>query len=248
VSGPQTEWGRRVLSRLRVAGDERVIDAGCGTGRLTAELLRMIPRGRLVAIDRSWNMLLTARANLRPEFGSRVSFVRVNLPALPVTGWADLVFSTATFHWVQDHEALFAGVFGALRPGGRLFAQCGGGPNLVEAHRLAEQVMRRDPFAAHFRDWAPVWEFSSAETARERLLRAGFVDIRTSIEPAPTTLADEASYREFVTTVIYHVHLAQLPGEGLRQQFVDEITRAAAAQDPPFTLDYWRLNLEGRRP
>jgi trans-aconitate 2-methyltransferase len=237
-----------VLSRLAVAGDERVIDAGCGTGRLTGELLQMLPHGRLVAIDRSWNMLLTARANLRPDFGSRVSFVRVNLPALPFSGWADLVFSTATFHWVRDHEALFAAVFRALRSGGRLFAQCGGGPNLAAAHRLAEEVMGRDPFAPYFRDWTHVWEFSSAETARERLLRAGFVDVRTSIEPAPTTLADEESYREFVTTVIYHVHLATLPDESLRGRFIDEVTRAAAAQDPPFTLDYWRLNLEGRRP
>jgi trans-aconitate methyltransferase len=248
VSGPQTEWGRRVLSRLSVRGDELVVDAGCGSGRLTGALMRMLPRGRIVAIDRSWNMLLTARANLRPEFGDRISFVRVELPSLPFNNTLDLVFSTATFHWVRDHEALFGQILGALKPEGRLFAQCGGGPNLADAHRLAEEVMHRQPFSPYFRDWSGVWEFSDADLAATRMRNAGFVDVTTSLEPAPTTLADEASYREFVTTVIYNPHLAVLPEGELRLRFIDDITAKAALQDPPFTLDYWRLNVEGRKP
>lgn len=248
VSEPQTSWGRRVLSRLTLNGDERVIDAGCGTGRLTGELLARLPRGRLVAVDRSWNMLLAARANLRPDYGGRVAFVRVELPRMPFDGWADLVFSTATFHWVADHEALFADIHRALRPGGRLFAQCGGGPNLAGAHRLAEDVMRREPFARYFESWSGVWEFSTPEQAARRMASAGFTNIQTSLEPAPTTLVDEESYREFVTTVIYNAHLTYLPEGPLRRQFIDEVTSRAAQQDPPFTLDYWRLNLEGSRP
>jgi hypothetical protein len=82
----------------------------------------------------------------------------------------------------------------------------------------------------------------------ERLSRAGFTHIRTSLEEAPTTLADEASYREFVTTVIYNPHLARLPDEGLRARFIDEVTKLAAQAEPAYTLDYWRLNLEARRP
>jgi trans-aconitate methyltransferase len=248
VSGPQTTWGRRVLSRLEVAGDERVIDAGCGTGRLTADLMARLPRGRLMAIDRSWNMLLTARANLRPEFGGRISFARVELPAMPFGEWADLVFSTATFHWVRDHAALFANVFQSLRSRGRLFAQCGGGPNLARAHALAERVMHEDPFAPFFSDWPGVWEFSTPEITAERLRRAGFIDVRTNLEEAPTTLADETSYREFVTTVIYNPHLARIPDPALRARFIDEITALSAAEPTPFTLDYWRLNLEGTKP
>jgi trans-aconitate methyltransferase len=248
VSGPQTAWGQRVLSRLTLAGDERVIDAGCGTGRLTGELAERLPRGRLVAIDRSWNMLLTARANLRPQHGRRISFACVELPRLPFSRWADLVFSTATFHWVRDHDALFVEILGALRPGGRLFAQCGGGPNLEQAHRLAEEVMHSAPFARYFNGWSGAWEFSTPEQAAARMGAAGFVDIAASLEAAPTTLADEASYREFVTTVIYNPHLERLPDAALRARFIDEVTARAARQSPPFTLDYWRLNLEGRRP
>ncbi len=248
VSGPQTSWGHKVLARLSVRGDERAIDAGCGSGRLTGELMQRLPDGRLVAIDRSWNMLMTARANLRPAFGDRVRFAQVSLPALPFSNWADLVFSTATFHWIPDHPALFRNIHQALRQGGRLLAQCGGGPNLKRAHALAERLMCAEPFAPYFAGWPGPWEFASAETTAERLAGAGFVDIETNIEAAPTMLATEADYREFVTTVIYHPHLARLPAGALKQSFLDQVTALSAAEDEPFTLDYWRLNLSARKP
>jgi trans-aconitate 2-methyltransferase len=248
VSGPQTSWGQTVLNRLHVNGDERAIDAGCGSGRLTGELMERIPGGRLVAIDRSWNMLMTARANLRPVLGPRVSFVQVSLPDLPFAGWADLVFSTATFHWVKDHQALFAGIFKTLRSGGRLHAQCGGGPNLHRAHELAEEVMHSSTFDRFFGDWPGPWEFANAEVTADRLKKAGFTDIETGLEEAPTTLATEADYREFVTTVIYHPHLERLPDAPLKQAFIDRVTELAAKEPVPFTLDYWRLNMQAKKP
>lgn len=247
VSAPQTSWGEKVLARLALRGDERAIDAGCGSGRLTGALLARLPHGQLVAIDRSWNMLQTARANLRPVFGAQVRFVQVALPEMPFNGWADLIFSTATFHWVSDHPALFANLFTALRPGGRLHAQCGGGPNLAQAHALAEQVMARSPFADYFIDWPGPWAFASDSITRDRLTTAGFGDVVTNLEPAPTVLASEADYREFVTTVIYHPHLSRLP-EALRSAFIDEVTALSAVQPEPFTLDYWRLNMQAVRP
>ena len=248
VSGPQTSWGQRVLSRLSVNGDERAIDAGCGSGRRTGELMARLPRGRLVAIDRSWNMLITARANLRPTFGDRVSFAQVSLPAMPFANWADLVFSTATFHLIKDRQALFNNILTGLRPGGHLMAQCGGGANLARAHALAEQLMHAEPFAEYFGDWPGPWEFANAEVTAERLHRAGFTEVVTSLEEAPTTLASEADYREFVTTVIYHAHLERLPTASLKQAFIDWVTELSAREDPPFTLDYWRLNISAKRP
>ncbi|HET9704093.1 MAG TPA: methyltransferase domain-containing protein [Vicinamibacterales bacterium] len=248
VSGPQTSWGQKVLARLQVRGDERAIDAGCGSGRLTAALMERLPAGRLLAIDRSWNMLMTARANLRPAFGPRVSFVQVDLPHLPVNEWADLVFSTATFHWVKDHPSLFAGIYAALRSGGRLHAQCGGGPNLAGAHALAARLMHAEPFAPYFVEWPGPWEFAAADVTATRLRGAGFVDIDASLEEAPTTLATEADYREFVTTVIYHPHLDRLPNPSLKAAFIDGVTELSSQDDPPFTLDYWRLNMNAIKP
>ena len=247
VSTPQATWGQRVLGRLSLAGNERVIDAGCGSGRLTGDLLDRLPHGQVLAIDRSWNMLQTARANLRPTHGHHVRFAQVSLPAMPCAGWADVVFSTATFHWVDDHPTLFAQVRTALRPGGRLHAQYGGGPNLANAHALATTVMREEPFAEVFANWKDLWTFTSADEAAEQLTTAGFIDVHAWLEPAPTRLASADDYREFIATVNYRTQVAALPLP-LQDRFLDRITTLAGQQEEPYLLDYWRLNVTAARP
>ena len=143
--------------------------------------------------------------------------------------------------------ALSRNLFKALRPGGRLHAQCGGGANLAEAHALADQVMQRPAFAEYFTGWPGPWLFATDIETRARLVATGFTDVQTDLEAAPTTLASEEDYREFVTTVIYHPHLSRLP-ESLKDRFIDEVTELSAAQSSPFTLDYWRLNMRAVRP
>jgi len=246
VSAPQTAWGRRVLERLPLRGTEHVIDAGCGTGRLTTELLERLPEGVVAAVDRSANMLAVARSELRPRFGSRVRFVRADVSRLPFSDWADVVFSTATFHWVLNHPALFRELHRALKPGGLLLAQCGGGANLARIHARAEHIMGQRPFRPHFTSWTSPWEFATDTVAAERLSAAGFHQVEASLEPALTVLAGAGEYREFLRCVIMHPHLEYLPGD-LHDPFLDGLVSQAAHDSPPFSLDYWRLNLRGRK-
>jgi trans-aconitate 2-methyltransferase len=236
-----------VLARLPLEGGERVLDVGCGTGRLTERLLDRLPRGRAIGVDRSANMLRGAREHLA-RHGRRVAFVHADAAWLPFHRAADAIFSTATFHWVLDHDRLFASLFTALAPGGRLVAQCGGGPNLHRIHERSRALMREPPFAPFFARWTTPWEFAGAETTGRRLRRAGFTGVRTWIEPAPVVQPDAAAYREFVEHVICRPHLSYLPDAGLQARFLDRLTDAAARDTPPFELDYWRLNLEARRP
>jgi len=130
ISGPQQAWGRRVLGRLALQGHERVLDLGCGTGRVTGEIAACVPRGRVVGLDRSPAMLATAGAWLR-EHAPGVRLVLGDGAALPFRRAFDAVFSGATFHWIHDHAALFRSIITALEPGGRLVAQCGGAGNLA---------------------------------------------------------------------------------------------------------------------
>ncbi len=252
VANAHVDWGRVVLDRLPLRGDETVIDAGCGTGRLTELLLERLPAGRVLAIDRSANMLARAEAHLRPRFGDRVRFLRADLQSLELDldldAAVDAVFSTATFHWLPDHPRLFAGLFRVLRPGGRLVAQCGGGPNIARLRERLRPLMRREPFAPSFAGWDGPWTFADAAETAERLRTAGFQDVATEVIPALTTLPDVARYREFVATVVLGAHLDRLPNDAMRSRFVDALVEPASDDEPPFSLDYWRLNLEGRRP
>jgi trans-aconitate 2-methyltransferase len=247
VSAPQFAWGKKVLDRVRLQGDETVLDAGCGTGRLAGELLERLPRGRVLAVDLSRNMLQTARRQLEPRFAGRVCFVVSDLQRLPFHQVADGIFSAAVFHWIKDHERLFRSLHSALRPGGWLEAQCGGGPNLAALLQRAQALISAPPLAQFFIGWQSPWEYASPETTAERLRRAGFSDVSTGLEPAPVQLSGAEEYREYLANVIFHRHLERISQPELRRQFLDQLMRQSAQDDPPFLLDYWRLNMSARR-
>jgi trans-aconitate 2-methyltransferase len=246
LSGPQVSWGKKVLSRLKLRGDEVVLDAGCGTGRLTAELLDALPHGRAVGIDLSKNMLASAHQHLA-GFTSRVSLVACDLLHLPFENAFDGIVSTAAFHWVLDHDRLFANLYRALVSGGWLEAQCGGGPNIARVRAQAGALVASREYAGYFADFQEPWLFQDAESAAECLRRAGFVEVETSVEPALTVLENAEHYKEFVRNIILRRHLANIPTEAERAQFMAKLMERAAQDDPPFSLDYWRLNLRGRK-
>jgi len=248
VSNPHVNWGVAVLEQLPLAGDEVVVDLGCGTGRLTAMLLERLPRGRVVAIDRSANMTHAAHEYLGQLFPSRVDVVMADATAVPVAGAADAVFSTATFHWVLSHEALFASIFSALKPGGRLVAQCGGGRNLERVRERSDRLLGAPEFRDYFTQFQKPWNYADSDSTAARLTAAGFVDVSTSLESSPVRFRDAASFAEFVTTVICRPYMACLPDARTRDAFIGSLTRDAAADDPPFELDYWRLNMRARKP
>ena len=247
VSDPQVEWGIPVLARLPLEGDEFVIDVGCGTGRLTEKLLERLPRGRALAVDLSSNMIGVAREYLRGRFGTRVAFALADAAALPVNGLASAIFSTATFHWVLDHDSLFRSLHTALKPGGRLIAQCGGTRNIERVDRRCLALMREPRFSPYFAGWSGPWNFADAEATATRLRRAGFADVWTGVEYAPVLQPDAAAYREFVTNAVCRHHLSRLPDEALKDRFMSAVTDMAAGDNPPFELDYWRLNIDATK-
>lgn len=247
ISAPQVSWGKKVLSRVALRGDERVLDAGCGTGRLTRDLLEALPRGQVVALDVSRNMIEAARGYLLPDFRERVEFACCDLLDLPFEQQFDGIFSTASFHWVLDHERLFRNLYRALRPGGWLCAQCGGGKNLDRLLSRVRAPMAAPAFEKYFVGYKSPWEYSDAETAANRLRHAGFEQIHTSLEEAPTTFPNAQEFQQFVESVILRNHLERIPDQTARQQFLAQLTEQSTADDPPFLLDYVRLNLQARR-
>ena len=246
LSSPQVMWGRSVLARLKLDGDETVVDAGCGTGRLTAELLERLPAGRVIAIDLSGNMLDVASAMLEPRFPGRVHFAQCDLLDVCVASVADVVFSTATFHWVLDHPRLFREIRSMLVPGGRLVAQCGGAGNLQRTHLRAMALMKTKRYVRALAAWKDPWEFADAGTTETRLRDAGFTDIETWLESAPTPMPDAETFGSFARTVVLRPYLAILNDDSLRASFIEELTAEFAKDDPPFVFDYWRLNISAR--
>jgi trans-aconitate 2-methyltransferase len=234
VSVPQVEWALKVLERLPLRGDETVLDAGCGSGRVTRLLLERLPRGHVVAVDSAQSMVEHAREALD---SARTTVLQANLTELVLDEPVDAAFSNAVFHWIGDHDALFVRLYAALRPGGRLVAQCGGGGNVQRFHEAANEVSAEQPYADHLAAWNGPWHFASAEQTAERLERAGFTEIATWLEPYPVTPPDPIT---FVRTVCLGPHLQRLP-EDLREPYVEAVCELSGT-----TLDYVRLNIEAK--
>jgi trans-aconitate 2-methyltransferase len=232
VADPQTRWGMAVLDRLPLQGDETVIDAGCGTGRVTEHLLRRLPRGKVVALDASAAMLEQARERLAGD--ARVRLVHADLlsftaedlgDAAPV----DAVFSTATFHWVLDHDRLFANLAAVIRPGGRLVAQCGARGNIEGLTAVVRSLGVERPGS---------WLYASAEDTISRLENAGFTGIEVWTNPEPTPFDSTAELRDFLEAVCLRECVA-LMDDQQRADFLD----AVLARMPERVIDYVRLNI-----
>lgn len=233
VSDPQFQWGTEVLGRLELRGDESAIDAGCGSGKVTEKLLDRLPDGKLLAVDGSGAMIAKARERL----GERASYLVADLAELEVAEPVDLVFSTATFHWIPDHDGLFRHVRAALGPGGRLVAQCGGQGNVARHAEAIARVAAKPEFAGHLEQASGIWNFAGPEETEQRLRKAGFAAARCWLEPKPVTPPDPLA---FTSTVTLGPLLAQLP-EDKRRPFAEAIL---AESEKPLTLDYVRLNIE----
>ena len=235
VSTPMVDLARPVLARLDLRGDETVLDAGCGSGRVTLLLLERLPAGHVIAVDSAPSMVEHARDAL----GHRATVLQASLTELDLDRAVDAVFSTAVFHWIADHARLFARLFAALRPGGQLVAQCGGAGNVERLHRAARAAAAEPPYAEYLGGWQGPWNFAGADETAERLRRAGFEGVETWLEEAPVRPPDPAHY---LRTICLGPHLERLP-ENLRPGYVDAVLERADDE-----LDYVRLNIAARRP
>jgi trans-aconitate 2-methyltransferase len=231
--------GREVLERLRLTGDETVIDAGCGSGRITQALLERLPHGSVIAVDSSASMIEAAAERLQREgaHDGRLQLRRADLLELELDELADAVLSTATFHWIADHERLFSRLRALLRDGGQLVAQCGGAGNITTLRARVRPVQERDPYAEHFDGWETPWNYADPDSTRERLLDAGFTHASCWLQDAPR---QPEHPREFLATIVLGPHVQQLP-EQLRERFMDDVM---AELGEPVVVDYMRLNID----
>jgi trans-aconitate 2-methyltransferase len=235
VSAPLEAMGRDVLDRLDLRGDERVLDAGCGTGRVTAALVERLPRGEVVGVDGSPAMIEQARERLGEGVDLRVA----DLPELRLEKPVDAILSTATFHWIADHDKLFARLIELLNPGGRLAAQCGGAGNIAAVETALRSVAAREPYAEALANWDGPWNFASPQETAARLRRLGWVDVWTWPQEVRVEPDDP---HEYFATVILGSHLERLEA-GQREPFVAAVLAELAE---PVAV-YIRLNILARR-
>ena len=237
ISCPQAAMAQPVLDRLELRGDETVLDAGCGSGRVTAALLERLPRGGVVAVDADAGMVEHARAALPAD---RAEVHNQDLTALFLDAPVDAVFSNAVFHWVPDHDALFTALARALRPGGRLSAQCGGQGNVAGVQAAADAIVAAEPVLRdRFAGWRRPWHFAVPQDTEQRLHAAGFADVACWLEPWPVSPDDVETY---LRTICLGPYLELVP-KAQHAAFARDVAGRVGGE-----LDYVRLNITARMP
>ncbi len=233
IADPMFRWGATVVGWLELDGHESVLDAGCGSGRVTELLAERLPRGTVIALDGSPSMLEQARARL-DRFGDRVEYVEADLGgAMVLAAPVDAILSTATFHWIRDHDALFRNLAAAARPDGMLAAQCGGAGNLGVVAAAAWEL-GVDAFGTKV--------YATPEETTERLERAGFTDVECWLHAEPTAFETADDLETYLATIVLGDHLAAIGADDGRA-FVHEVV----ARIPGLEIDYVRLNIRARR-
>lgn len=247
VATVQERWGIEVLKKIPRGSYDEILDAGCGSGRLTAHLLRRFPGARVVGLDRSSEMLEQAARTLH-RFHRRLQLVHGDLRAAqPGTGF-HLIFSNATFHWVQDHRHLFRNLHGWLAPGGRLVAQCGGAGNLRRIEALTPVLSKLREFKRYFRGFVRPVNYASPEETRQHLEDSGFEEIQVWTRAAPTSFPGRAGFKDFLSNVILVPNLGQLSDANLKEAYLETFLDIYEKKyGRVYMLDYVRLNIHAKK-
>ncbi len=243
IGKPMRRWAQAVIDDLHLSGDETVLDAGCGSGSVTFDLLEKLPRGKIYALDASQEMIDSLTKQLAERDETRVHPLRASLTDLTLPEQVDRIFSNAVFHWIPDDDALFGALYRACKPGGQLRAQCGGFGNNNHVLESVAIVRQQERFAKHLAGFTDSKKYRTPEEATAALERAGWRDVRARLHDQPVPFEDPEEAALYVRTILLRDHIARLPedeGVAYSQAVVAETVQRYGT---PYVADYVRLDL-----
>lgn len=248
IGTPMRRWAQAVIDDLDLRGDETVLDAGCGSGSVTFDLLERLPRGRIYAVDSSPPMIEKLNRSIEERGETRIHPILADLTDFSLPEPADCTFSNAVLHWIREDDALFKSLINATRPGGRFRAQCGGYGNISRFWRAVDAVSRREPFSQHLPEQNDHRNYRTPERATETMTRAGWADIRARLFDSPVTFDAEEDAVLYLRTIILQSQVGRLPEELQGPYLRAVIAETIRLYGSPFTADYVRLDLWATRP
>jgi len=241
----QLEWSQKLLEKKLWVGNEIVMDAGAGSGKLTKILADKVPNGKVYAVDADPNMIQQAKSNLSHYKNVQIFYSSMDKVYLP--SQVDVIFSNAALHWILDQEGVFSHFWQLLKPNGQLLIECGGGKNLEKTLSVIFKIMQSDQFKVYFVNWKPTWYFPMQEETERLLHKARFRDIQVNLSKKFTSFPDCESFAIFVKTVIMKPFLGYISDSKKRDEFLNAFLSDVKYLGQPQLLDFMLLSIFARK-
>ena len=249
ISDAQESWGHEIIEYRKWKGNEIVLDAGCGSERLTKILSSKVTQGKVIAVDSDLSMIRLAKENLA-KF-SNIEFIKMDISQLEIEEKVDVVFSNAVLHWILNHKKVFERFWQILKPDGQLLIQCGGHRNLTKTLSVINKVRKSKEFYNYFCNnkgddiWKQTWYFAKKEDTEKILQEIGFRNIQVFLANKDAKFSNKEEYFLFIKTIVLIPYLKYLPNQTLKDKFPKSVIQEIEtnAKELHWKLDFARLNI-----
>lgn len=211
VKAPQVDAGKELITLARVQEDDAVLDLGCGTGKLTIELARLTPKGRVVGIDPSQEML--DKAKDASTGMKNVRYVQAPAQAMNFADEFDLVFSNSALQWIKEQEDVLRRIYRSLKPGGRIAIQAPAKNFCKEFFDYSQEAICRLDLKRFYTGWESPWRFLTKEEYEGLLRASGFEDRKVYYRDYRLHFVDTASVLAWWASAGLRPYLAPLPDD-----------------------------------
>jgi trans-aconitate methyltransferase len=227
----QQTWARELIARLKLRGDEHVLDVGCGDGKVTAEIAQAVPRGAVTGVDASMEMITFAQKAFPPKQHPNLEFEVMDARKIRSPRRFDVVFSNAALHWVDDHEAILRGIASVLQSGGRLIISCGGKGNAHDVFVALRPEIRLKRWRQFFRRMPKPYFFYSPADYERWLPRSGFKALEIRLVPRDAPYAGREGFIAWLRTT-WLPYVQRVP-EQAHEEFIAAVAERYVAKHPP---------------
>ena len=230
LSGLQQAMAEEVLALLDLEGSERVLDVGCGDGKITAEIATRLPRGMVLGVDPSRDMIAFASSHFGPAARPNLRFEVADARFLPFRSEFNLVVSFNALHWVPEQDAALSSIHSALIAGGKAQLRLVAAGARKSLENVVEKTRRTSKWSVYFRGFRDPYLHLTSDEYAAMAERNGFRVVRIDTRDHAWDFGSRAAFSAF--SAVGCVEWTRRLPEGERPEFIYDVLdryRAVAA-------------------